>query len=181
MPNAIGTEGIEPITFSTQLQRAGLAALPFSYGEDGTFNWGPGITQVQKDQIQAVYTRHNPFKGRLVNYANQYQWELATGGFTVMIDGVRRTFDTSSEGQGLINSTAQRLSAPDAPPTVDWQFDMHIVATVSASDFLASARKVIDFVHATFSVLQDTFAGIDDNSISSESQIDAMPWPAPEG
>jgi hypothetical protein len=181
MPNAIGTNEIKPLTFSMQLEDAGLNTLPFAYGEDGTFNYSPAMTQAQKDQVQSIYTKHNPFKGRLVNYANQYQWDLATGGFTVTIDGVRRTFDTSSEGQSLINSTAQRLSSANGPASVDWQFDIHIIATISATDFLVATPKIMDFVHETFSVLQDTFTGINNNSITSQSQIDAMPWPAPEG
>jgi hypothetical protein len=88
---------------------------------------------------------------------------------------------TDAESQGLIDSTAHRLQAGDAPSSVDWQFDTHVVVTVQTPDFLASAVKITDFVHATFSVLQDVFTGIDAGSIQSEGDIDKMPWPEPVG
>ena len=179
MPNAIGTSEIEPITFSQQLSDAGLATLPFTYGSDGTFHYDPSITQVQKDQIQGVYANHNPNKSRLVNYANTYQWNLATGGFTMTIDTVPRKFATDAESQSLIDSTAHRLEQADGPATVDWQFDTHVVVTVQAADFISAASKIMDFVHATFSTLQNVMAGIDAGTILSEGDIDNAAWPEP--
>jgi hypothetical protein len=181
MSNAIGTEDIDGITFSQQLRDAGLATLQFTFTSDGTFHFGPTVTQVQKDQILGLHAKHNPLKGRLVSYANEYQWDLASGGFTTTIEGVRRTFDTSSESQGLIESTSRRLSQPGAPASVDWQFEMAAVVTVRAQDFIVAAAKVMDFIHATFSVLQDTFAGIDNGTITNEGDVNNMPWPVPEG
>ena len=181
MPNAIGTNEIEPITFSQQLAAAGLATLPFTYGNDGTFNYDPSITQVQKDQIQGVYSKHNPKKSNLVNYANTYQWNLATGGFTIAIDNVPRKFATDAESQSLIDSTAHRLEQPDAAATVDWQFETHVVVTIQAADFLNASVKIVDFVHATFSTLQDVLAGIDAGTITTEGDIDKAPWPEPFG
>jgi hypothetical protein len=181
MPNAIGTEDIDGITFSQQLRNAGLAALPFTFTSAGTFHFDPSVTQVQRDQILGLHTKHDPLKGRLVSYANEYQWDLASGGFTTTIEGVRRTFDTSSESQSLIDSTSRRLSQPGGPASVDWQFEMHAVVTVQAQDFIVAAAKVTDFVHATFSVLQDTFAGIDNGTITNEGDVNKMPWPEPVG
>ena len=181
MSNAIGTEEIDSATFSQQLRDAGLAALPFSYSDGGVFHFDPSMTQIQKDQILGLHTKHNPLRGRLVTYANNYQWTLATGGFTTIIDGAYRTFATDSESQNLIDSTSRRLSQPGAATSVDWQFEMGSVTTVQSADFIAAATKVMDFVHATFSVLQDTFAGITAGTITSEGDVNNMPWPEPTG
>ena len=181
MPNAIGTEELDSATFAQQLKDAGLATLPFTFSDGGVFHFDPNMTQVQKDQVLGLYTKHNPLRGRLVTYANDYQWTLATGGFTTIIDGVYRTFATDPESQNLIDSTSRRLSQSGGPTSVDWQFEMGSVTTVQAPDFIAAATKVMDFVHATFSVLQDTFAGITNGTITSEGDVNAMPWPEPAG
>jgi len=180
MPNAIGTNEIEPISFRQQIVDAGLGGVSMSYTNEGEFNYGPLVTQVQKDQVHGVYTRHNPLKGSLVDYANNHQWALATGGYTVTIDGVLRKFETDSESQSLIDSTSRRISQSGAP-SVDWQFEMHVVVTVRSSDFITSASKIGDFIQATFSVLQDTFAGIDSGAIKNEGDVNKMPWPEPYG
>jgi hypothetical protein len=46
--------------FSTELSDAGLLGLPFSWGEDGTFNFSDEITELQKTAILDAYKNHQP-------------------------------------------------------------------------------------------------------------------------
>lgn len=47
-------------TFGDEIIAAGLGGIPFSGGDDGSFNFTPEITQTQKDAIMAVYAEHDP-------------------------------------------------------------------------------------------------------------------------
>ena len=47
-------------TFGKELQVAGLAGLPFSWGADGTFQFDERMTQEQIDAVNAVYAAHDP-------------------------------------------------------------------------------------------------------------------------
>jgi len=55
--------------FADELKTAGLTGLPFSWGSDGQFCFGPSITSVQRTAIQAVYEAHNPDDPRPVEIA----------------------------------------------------------------------------------------------------------------
>lgn len=46
-------------TFADELQAAGLAGLPFSWGEDGVF-YSKQITSRQRQDIEAVLAAHDP-------------------------------------------------------------------------------------------------------------------------
>ena len=46
--------------FGAELEAAGLAGLPFSWGADGSFSYDTRITPQQKTAIKAVYTAHDP-------------------------------------------------------------------------------------------------------------------------
>lgn len=47
-------------SFPEELAAAGLTGLPFAWGADGTFSFGPQMVQAQVDQVLAVYAAHNP-------------------------------------------------------------------------------------------------------------------------
>lgn len=47
-------------TFGQELRTAGLGGLPFSWGTDGDIQYGPAMTQAQRDAVQAVYAAHDP-------------------------------------------------------------------------------------------------------------------------
>lgn len=46
--------------FAEGLRAAGLLGLPFSWGPDGKVEFGEGMTQAQKDAVQAVLAAHDP-------------------------------------------------------------------------------------------------------------------------
>lgn len=48
--------------FFNELAAAGLAGLPFSWGSDGAFEFGAGMTQAQIAAVHAVYAAHDPSK-----------------------------------------------------------------------------------------------------------------------
>lgn len=47
-------------TFSDELKSAGLFGLPFSWGEDGTFEFSDEVTPEERTAILAVYEAHDP-------------------------------------------------------------------------------------------------------------------------
>ena len=49
-------------SFPEELAVAGLVGLPFSWGTDGSFNYGDEITDEQKAKIKEVYVTHDPSK-----------------------------------------------------------------------------------------------------------------------
>jgi hypothetical protein len=49
-------------TFPSELEAAGLLGLPFSWGADGTLNWGDAMTTQHKNAVLAVYAAHDPTK-----------------------------------------------------------------------------------------------------------------------
>lgn len=52
---------INTTKFTTELEAAGLLGLPFSWGEDGTFQFDTiRMTPEQIAAVQAVYAAHNP-------------------------------------------------------------------------------------------------------------------------
>ena len=121
-----------------------------------------------------------PTKDELRAHANMRQWSLATGGFTIAIDGTARTFVTDSEALSLMSGKVQRLAMPGAPSSVTWQFGADFVP-VSAADFSAAAVAVADFVQSTFDSLALVFAGIEDGSIASFEDIAGFAWPSNHG
>lgn len=64
------TKAIGP-TFPIELEAAGLLGLPFSWGADGTLNWGDAMTDQQKAAVLAVYEAHDPTKLNPVSPAEQ--------------------------------------------------------------------------------------------------------------
>lgn len=180
MPNAIGTNEIGP-SFAAELAGAGLGGLPFSWSSNGTFAYGDAVTPAQKAAIEAVFAVHNPVKSSLVEYANIKQWALATGGFTVTIEGVERTFATDTVSQSLITGKALRLQQPNPPVTVGWQFGAASFVSISAANFMSAAILIADFVQATFDTLNGVMAGIANGTITTAAQVDAAAWPVAQG
>lgn len=72
-------------TFVTEINNAGLAGLPFSWGADGEFEFSSEITQQQKDDILAIYAAHNPN-----NFIAEYN-EAGTDIIVTYSDGTTNT------------------------------------------------------------------------------------------
>ena len=53
------TKPIGP-TFGAELDAAGLLGLPFSWGDDGSFQFDASLTAKQVRAVQAVYDAHDP-------------------------------------------------------------------------------------------------------------------------
>jgi hypothetical protein len=47
-------------TFGQEIEVAGLAGLPFSWGSDGRINFGEAMTPSQIDAVNSVYEDHDP-------------------------------------------------------------------------------------------------------------------------
>lgn len=113
----------------------------------------------------------------LISYANAKQWRLATSGFTLTLSGQTVTFQTDSQSQVFIAAKSIRMSYPNPPTTIDWQFAIGF-QTLSAADFGIAAVKIADFVQATFDALRSVDAAIMAGTITTLAQVDAASWPA---
>lgn len=47
-------------TFGQELEAAGLSGLPFSWGSDGTIEFGEAMTPAQIEGVNLVYEAHDP-------------------------------------------------------------------------------------------------------------------------
>lgn len=47
-------------TFGAEIESAGLAGLPFSWGSDGRIEFGAGMRGEQIAAVEAVYQAHDP-------------------------------------------------------------------------------------------------------------------------
>lgn len=46
--------------FAQEVEAAGLAGLPFSWGDDGQIEFGPSMKEEEIAAVQAVYDVHDP-------------------------------------------------------------------------------------------------------------------------
>lgn len=46
--------------FGQEVEAAGLAGLPFSWGDDGQFEFGPSMKEEEIVAVQALYDAHDP-------------------------------------------------------------------------------------------------------------------------
>ncbi len=118
-----------------------------------------------------------PTQVALAAYANIKQWGLATGGFTVTIASTACTFNTDDVSTGLITGKAVRLSQLSPPATINWQFVSGYVL-ITATEFIAAATQIADFVQATFDSLESVLASIASGAITTTAQVDAAAWPS---
>ncbi len=116
-------------------------------------------------------------KADLIAYANAKQWALATGGYTVTVDSLARTFATDPTSQALMTGKVARLSQADPPTEINWQFGSDTIVQVSAASFTTAAVHVADFVQATFDALGPILAAISSGTITTTAEIDAATWP----
>ncbi|NTF54940.1 DUF4376 domain-containing protein [Agrobacterium rhizogenes] len=132
------------------------------YGYDGSDFSAPTVPPISKAE--------------LVEYANQKQWRLATGGYSAMVDGETVSFATDALSQSLITGKAVRLTQPNAPSAVNWQFGATF-KSIAAADFLKVAMEIADFIQATFDKLDAILPSIEAGDIATTEEIDAVEWP----
>lgn len=118
-----------------------------------------------------------PTAEELAVYANMKQWALATGGFTISLSGLPRTFSTDDISRGLMTGKFVRLTQPNPPTTMNWQFATGFAPLVAA-DFVKAALAVEDFFQATFDALDGVIAAIAAGTTTTTAQVDAAPWPS---
>jgi hypothetical protein len=163
---------------------------------DGQATWSPpsGLTAVLAPNANVGDT-YNASAGtftpapppaltqqQLITAANQTQWSLATGGFTVTFaGGPTVTFDTSDIGMTLIAGKVQRFGQPNPPTTCNWQTGPTTFVSLTAAQVTAAATMIADFVQRTFDALPAITADVVAGSITTQAQIASATWPANTG
>jgi len=115
---------------------------------------------------------------QLAAYANNKQWALKQGGYTLTIAGTPLNWATDGESIGLITGQVvdfQQLSG--APTSVDWQFATGFV-TIQSADFIAAAAQINAFIRDTFTALKAVLTAIAAGTITTTAEIDAAAWPS---
>lgn len=112
-------------------------------------------------------------KAQLNAYANLRQWQAATGGHIVVIDGEPTAFSTSEASMSLLAGKTMRLQQPNPPATVKWQVGPTAFRDIPAAEFTAAATEVADFVQGTFDTLEELFGLIADGVVTTPAGIDA--------
>lgn len=134
--------------------------------------YGPTPIATLPELIALFYDSYKP--GSLWTYANQVQWDKATGGYTVTVGEQPVSFKTTSEGMSLMTGKSVRLMQPDPPESIIWQTGLTDFVVIPAADFLGIAVEIADFVQSTFDLLEEVIAEIDSGQITSRDQIDAI-------
>jgi hypothetical protein len=109
--------------------------------------------------------------------ANDRQWALATGGYSITLKKKVLSFDTSAPGQASLAGKIIRLGQADPPATINWQGPSGFIS-IAAADFVTAAIAAADFVQSTFDALSIVLAQIQDGKITTSDQIDAYAWPS---
>lgn len=115
----------------------------------------------------------------LIGYANDKQWKLATGGFTIsFVSGPTVEFGTDGVGLALLNGAVARQSAANPPATVMWQTMPSTFVPLSGARIVAAGTKIADFIAASFAALQAVTSAIAAGTITTTAQVDAYAWPS---
>src|SRR6516162_6671391 len=134
-------------TFGNELYNAGLLGLNFSWGSDGTIIYGPGITQDQRNAINAVYAAHDPVISNLLDYSDFQAQIQFSGGKS--IDNVMTA--VSPDAVSLLH---QYSSYAEANPGVVVHIIApdHTVTDYSAAEAINLYNVVMGFVKNVYDV-----------------------------
>lgn len=124
------------------------------------------------DELIELFAAQYP-AGHLLTYANAVQWQKATGGYSVDVNGQSIVIPTTPESMALIGGKAQRLKEANPPSSINWQVGLSTIVEIEAERFAEIAVAIADFVQGTFDTLKFVFAGIDDGTIDTRAKIDA--------
>ena len=92
--------------FTKELRTAGLAGLPFSWGEDGSIEFNPSLTQSQINAINAVLAAHDgvtPLTSAEIEATNATSAEAA---FTNGERMIRLNFEVNFDQENRIRTLA---------------------------------------------------------------------------
>ncbi len=84
-------------TFDKEIRAAGLGGLPFSWGTDGDIQYGPAMTQAQKDAVQAVYAAHDPVASLAADQQRKREQAVRRARITAIEAKIRAGTDTVGE------------------------------------------------------------------------------------
>ncbi|MGD9766592.1 MAG: hypothetical protein AB7U62_03030 [Pseudolabrys sp.] len=127
-----------------------------------------------------IFSEQRPvFPVNLTQYANDKQWHLATGGFTIEFNGGPTvTFATDTIGVAMLQMHAARQQQPAPPATVQWQIGETQFVDLTGQQVQVAFARVTDFINGTFDVLKPLLADIDTGRVRSVVEIDAYAWPS---
>jgi hypothetical protein len=156
-------------TFDAELLKAGLLGLPFTWGSDGTFIYGPGMTTTQKNQVQAVYAAHIPAQSDLLDYSHTSAILAMSGGITV--GGVA----TSVDAERLQLMHLQYTSAQNNPGLTYHVINIAYVATSYSASGLINLFNTCNGYRKSVNDMEASVSGsIIAGTITTNAQIDAQ-------
>jgi len=154
-------------TFGGELIVAGLGGLDFSWTNDGSFFYGPSITQIQKNQIQAVYNAHDPVKSSLLDYSENARYNKEVAGITVS----GAAFATDLQTQQYLNAVYTHCQI-NSSLVIQWKKPDFTFTSYTATEMSNIFVKVQQYVESCFNVEATLSTGIKNGTITSNTQID---------
>jgi hypothetical protein len=173
MPNAIGTSAIGP-TFGGELvlKYPNLNGRPFTWGSDGSFVYSTdpinGITQTEKNEINDVYTHHDPVKSSLLDYSENARFVYETSGITV-----NGTFtQTDLQSQAALHAVYTYCQIHTGI-TIQWKLPDFTFVTYTSAQINNIFDKLNGFVQACFNKESTVNGQIVSGLITKPSDIDS--------
>lgn len=142
--------------FANEIARAGLSGLPFTWGADGSINYGPAITPAQQAAIAAVYAAHDPTKPDPVAAAAVLQ----AGGLTITSTSMPALSGTyGAAPQDEINITGLQVAVANNVFPGYYRDIAGAKHTMTGGQFTAIATAVLDFIVAVEEARDAALAG----------------------
>lgn len=154
-------------TFPFELLKAGLLGLPYSWGSDGSFNYG-AMTPGQISQVTAVYNAHNPNTSALLGYSDNGRKIMFGNG--IKVSGVAT--DVSPDAVSVLH---QNLSYAQTNSSVTFNVIApdFSVTNYSAAGIISLYGTVQGFVKSVYDMQATIATGINNGTITTEAQIDS--------
>jgi hypothetical protein len=164
-----GDSSIGP-TFGGELVLAGLGGLDFSWASDGSFSYGPSITQSQKNQINSVYLAHNPVTSKLLDYSEtvRYNTECLTG---ITIGGV--FIQTDLQSQQALHAVYTYCQIHTGI-TIQWKLPDFTFHSFTAAEISHVFDVTNGFVQSCFNMESTVNGNIKNGTITTNAQIDSQ-------
>jgi hypothetical protein len=138
-------------------------------------NWPKDTGGAQTTQsLQDVLTPYNLFVD-LKAYGAYKRWKIEVGGLSVHVDSYSNAFPIQTDDRSKAMLNGARISAEnDASFTTDWHAADNNVYTLNAADVISMSNQELAFIDKCFATYKQVNDGIDDGSITTQAQVDAI-------
>jgi hypothetical protein len=156
-------------TFGFELMKNNLGGLPFSWSNNGTFNFSSAMTQSQINAVNSVYAQHNAATSDLLAYSDDGRQNMFSSG--IKISGI--VTDVRPDAVSVLH---QNVTYAQAHTTATFNVIApdFTVTNYTASGIINLYNVVQGYVKSVYDMQATIAAGINNGSITTNAQIDNM-------